>query len=201
MDVIADFPADAQAPEPVQQREALLDHPSVHAQPGAVFLSSTRDERCDALGSHQLAILVMVIATIGVDRVWALAWTPRPATHRGDRLNQGHELSDVVAVAAGQRDLQRDTVRFGDQMMLRASSGTVDRARSGFGPPFMARRCEPSITALDQSSSPAAFSSASTDSCNRCQTPASFQSRSRRQQVIPDPKPNSWGKNSYGMAV
>src|ERR1043165_5992050 len=32
-------------------------------------------------------------------------------------------------------------------MMLRACSGTVDRARSGFGPPFMARTWEPSITA------------------------------------------------------
>jgi len=30
--------------------------------------------------------------------------------------------------------------------------GAVDRARSGFGPPLRARRCELSITALDQSS-------------------------------------------------
>jgi hypothetical protein len=52
-------------------------------------------------------------------------------------------------------------VRFGDQVMFRASSGTVDRARSGFGPPFVARRCEPSITVRDQSSAPAACSSAS----------------------------------------
>ena len=114
---------------------------------------------------------------------------------------QGHELGDVVAVAAGQRDRQRDPVRFGDQVVLGAGPGTIDRARAGFGPPFIARTCEPSITALEKSSAPAACSSASSDSCSRCQTPASCQSRSRRQQVIPDPKPSSCGKNSHGIPV
>jgi hypothetical protein len=37
VDVVADLPADAQPPEPVQQGEALLDDPAVHAQPGAVL--------------------------------------------------------------------------------------------------------------------------------------------------------------------
>src|SRR5271156_1288796 len=39
-----------------------------------------------------------------------------------------------------------------------------------FGPPFTARTCDPSITALDQSSAPAAFSSASSSSCSCCHT-------------------------------
>ena len=64
--------------------------------------------------------------------------------------------------------------------------------RSGdFGPPFMARKCEQSITARDQSSAPAACSSASMFSCSRVQTPALFQCRSRRQQVMPEPNPSS----------
>jgi len=44
-------------------------------------------------------------------------------------------------------------------------------------------------------------SSASSASCSCCQTPASCQSRSRRQQVIPDPKPSSCGRNSQGIPV
>src|SRR2546421_3856376 len=36
--------------------------------------------------------------------------------------------------------------------VLRARLGAVDRARTRFGPPFTARTCELSITALDQSS-------------------------------------------------
>ena len=117
---------------------------------------------------------------------------PRPAAaapDRRDRLDQGHKLGDVVAVAAGQRDRQRDAVRFGDYMVLGAGPGTAGRARPGFGPPFIARTCEPPVTARDQSSAPAAFSSASSDSCSRCHTPASCQSRGRRQQVIPSRTP------------
>jgi hypothetical protein len=36
---------------------------------------------------------------------------------------------------------------------------------------------------------------------SRCQTSALFQSRSRRQQVIPDPQPISRGRYSQGMPV
>jgi hypothetical protein len=38
-------------------------------------------------------------------------------------------------------------------------------------------------------------------SCRRCQTPGPFQSRSRRQQVMPEPKPNSCGRNSQRIPV
>jgi hypothetical protein len=94
-------------------------------------------------------------------RVRPSSRAPAATAYWRDALDHRHELGDVVAVAAGQRCLQRDAVRFGDQVMFRASSGTVDRARSGFGQPFMARKCEPSITVRDQSSTPAACSSAS----------------------------------------
>ena len=143
----------------------------------------------------------MVIAAVGVDPIRALAGPATAATHRRDRLDQGHELGDVVAVPAGQRDRKRDSVRFSDQVVLGAGPGTIDRARAGFGPPFKARTCDPSITALEKSSAPAAFSSASSDSCSRCHTPARCQSRRRRQHVIPDPNPSSCGRNSYGMPV
>ena len=179
----------------------LLHHPAVGAQPRAVRGAAAGDHGRDALLPYLLAVLVVVVAAVSVDPVRALTGPPAAAAYRRDRLDQGHELGDVVAVAAGQRDRQRDAVRFGDQVVLRAGPGTVDRARAGFGPPFIARMCEPSITALDQSSAPAAFSSASSDSCSRCHTPASCQSRSRRQQVIPEPKPSSCGKNSHGIPV
>ena len=37
--------------------------------------------------------------------------------------------------------------------------------------------------------------------CSRSQTPASCQSRSRRQQVMPEPQPISWGSIAQGMPV
>ncbi|CAM5668533.1 hypothetical protein GCM10010378_70310 [Streptomyces viridochromogenes] len=62
---------------------------------------------------------------------------------------------------------------------------------------YLALTCEESTTQRDQPRRAAAFSSASRTSCNRCQTPASFQSRSLRQHVIPDPKPRSLGSYSH----
>lgn len=60
---------------------------------------------------------------------------------------------------------------------------------------------EESITARDQSSwfFDCSFSSSSRRSWS--QTPASFQATRRRQQVIPDPKPSSWGRHSHWIPV
>ncbi|GGY98231.1 hypothetical protein GCM10010385_55180 [Streptomyces geysiriensis] len=68
-------------------------------------------------------------------------------------------------------------------------------------PPFSALTWEESTTQRDQSRRAAAFSSASKISCSRCQTPASFQSRSLRQHDMPDPKPRSLGRYSHWIPV
>jgi hypothetical protein len=139
-------------------------------------------KRADALGLHQGAVLVMVVAAVRehLDRP-----PPGPAAaagHRRDRLDQRDELGDVVAVAAGQRDRQRDTLAVGDHGMLRSGAGPVLGALLG------SRTCELSAADLAQSMASAALSLASSTSCNRCHTQASCQSRSRRQHVIPDPQ-------------
>ena len=53
MDVVADLPADAQAAEPVQQGDGLLDHPAVSSAAGAVRGAAAGDDRLDALGPDQ----------------------------------------------------------------------------------------------------------------------------------------------------
>ena len=139
VDVVADLPADPQPTEPVQQRETLLDDPAVHAQARAMLFAAPGDNRGDPGFPDLLAVLVVVIATVGVDPIRVLAGPATAAAHRRDGLDEGHELGDVVAVPAGQRHRQRDAVRFGDQVVLRARPGTIDRARPCFGPPFSAR--------------------------------------------------------------
>jgi hypothetical protein len=53
VDVVADLPADAQAAEPVQQGDGLLDHPAVSSAAGAVRGAAAGDDRLDALGPDQ----------------------------------------------------------------------------------------------------------------------------------------------------
>ncbi|GAA1294182.1 hypothetical protein GCM10009634_48150 [Saccharothrix xinjiangensis] len=97
-------------------------------------------------------------------------------------------------VAAGENHGEWDARSVGDQVVLGARSTAVNRARSGLRPPFSARTWEESTTARDQSILLAARNSARSKRCSRCHTPASFQSRNRRQHVIPDPKPSSLGQ-------
>ena len=201
MDVVAAFPSDAEPFHAVVPGDRSLDHPPVDAESGAVGLATAGDAWADALGSYRFAVLVVVVGAVGEQFVGASAWSAPTAAHRRDLLDQGQQLGDIVAVAAGQRRAQRDTRALGQDVVLRARSGAVDRARSAFGPRLAARTCEESMTALDQSSFPAACSWASSSSCSRCQTPARFHSSSRRQQVIPDPNPSSWGRNSHWMPV
>ena len=60
---------------------------------------------------------------------------------------------------------------------------------------------EPSTQALDQSSRPAAFSSARRIRCSWSKTPACCQRSSLRQQVCPDPNPSSGGRSCQAMLL
>jgi hypothetical protein len=135
VDVVADLPADAQSPEPLQQRDGLLDHPAVGAQARAVVCSAAGDHRRDTRLADLPAVLVMVIAAVSVDRVRALPGPAAVAAGWRDRLDQRHQLGDVVAVAVGQRDGQRDPVRLGTNHRRR------NRPISPSTPPFS---CAPS---------------------------------------------------------
>ena len=97
------------------------------------------DHGCDPDGPDLLAVDVVVVTPVRVEPVGSAAGSSASAMDWRDGVDQGHEVGDVVAVSSGQCDCQGYAVRFGDQMVLGACSGTVDRARSGFGPPFMAR--------------------------------------------------------------
>ncbi len=120
---------------------------------------------------------------------------------RGDPIDEWDELGDVVAVAGGESGGQRGSLTVADHMVLGARPAAIDwRGACLFAPPF-ARTCELSTTALDQSNAPASCSSSKSTRCRRSQTPASFQSRKRRQHVIPDPQPISCGRSSHGMPV
>lgn len=72
----------AQAPEVVQVCEAALDEPALAAEAGAVGCSAARDHGRDPEGPQEPAVLVVVIATIGQDTVWLLAWLANLAGHR-----------------------------------------------------------------------------------------------------------------------
>jgi hypothetical protein len=119
----------------------------------------------------------------------------------GDRVHQRYQLRDVVSVGSCQRGRQRDAVGIGEDVMLRARFTAIRGIRAGLRPPKTARTDVLSTTARDQSIWSASSSRWSNTQRILSHTPAACQSRSRRQHVIPDPHPISWGRYSQGMPV
>lgn len=126
----------------------------------------------------------------GLRRGW-----PWAACDGRDSIDQGEGLSDVVHVRRSRDDLERGAASVADQVVLAARLPPVDRRRTGVGAPFFARMWEPSTHARDQSSSPAAFSSASRTWWSWSNTPAFCHRSKRRQQVCPEPNPSSGGRS------
>jgi hypothetical protein len=101
-------------------REAAFDDPALSSEPGAVLGAAPSDQRLDPASPQQPTVLVVVIATIGDHDIGFL---PRPPSLTGDGsavqvVQQRQQLGDVVALAAGQRNGERDARRVDEQVVL-----------------------------------------------------------------------------------
>ena len=110
-------------------------------------------------------------------------------------------IMDVVPIGATDQHHQRNTPGVYDDVSLGAKLASV----RGVGPCFLAPRGlgteEPSMLARLQSIWSCSRKRVSMAWCNCSQTPAAFQSRRRRQQVMPLPYPSDWGSSCQGMPV
>ena len=150
--------AGAEPAEVVKPGEATLDDPALPPQPRPVLGLAARDLRLDPARPEFATVLVEVIATVGQESLGTLSRPPDLAADRFEAVDERQKLGDVVAIAAGQRDGQRDADGVGQQVVLGAGAGTIDRRGASRAPPSRARIWLPSTTAADQSIRPAAFS-------------------------------------------
>jgi hypothetical protein len=128
------FVAGAQASQVVQPRERALHDPPLAPEMRAVLDAAAGNHGLDAARPQLAPVLVVVIATVGQDAIGALARPADLARDRADRVDQRQQLGDVVAVAAGQRDRQRNPVAVGQQVVLGAGAGPVNWRGPGLGP-------------------------------------------------------------------
>ncbi len=142
-----------------------------------------------------------VVGLVSVELLGPPAWPPTRALDRLDQLNQWLEQLAVVVVGRGLPVRQRRALPVDQDVLLRPRLPAISWIRPGFGPPFLARKLAESRLARLQSIRSAAPRRSSRTVCSRCQTLARCQSRSRRQQVIPDPQPISRGRYSHGTPV
>lgn len=116
MDVIADLPVDAQAAEPVQARERALDNPTLGTEAGTMLGAAAGDDRLHAEVPDEPTVLVVVVTAVPKYGVRAAARSAALASHGRYCLKQWDELGDIVAVAAGRSDRERDACGVRDQV-------------------------------------------------------------------------------------
>lgn len=201
MDLVAAVVADEEAFEVVEPGKGAFDDPAHLAEAGAVRGLAARDHGRDPSSAEEPSVLVVVVASVGIDTVWSRAWPSDAALDRRHAVKQRDQLGDVVAVTAGNRERERDPGGIDQEVVLRSGSAPVHWARARFGAPFFAWMWLPSTTARDHSISPAWCNRTSNSVCNSSHTPACCHSSSRRRQVAPEPNPSSNGRCRHAIPV
>ena len=108
------------------------------------------DFGCDPASPDETAVLVEVVAAVGEQPSGSVAWSAAQATDAGNGVQQWHELCDVVAVSAGQRDSERRAVSVDDQVVFASGPGRAGPGRPAkvrYVPPLRALKWEASIAA------------------------------------------------------
>jgi hypothetical protein len=193
VDVGTPLVADRQPTHLVQVRERALHDPAVSPQTCARVHAAAGDPGESAASAERAPGLREVVRFVRVQLGGPALRSSRPAPHRTHGVDQLREAGDLVAVRRREELGERDALAVGDEVALRARARSVRRIGPGrlLGDrslPF-ARMMEASTTARSQSRHSAPFSRAGSTCRSRSQTPAWCQSRSRRQQVIPEPQP------------
>lgn len=201
MDVQLALVTDCQSPEPVEPREAALDYPSMLAEFLTGFEAPSGDAGLHLTTMARAAAATVVVGLVGMQLVRSASRTAALARNRRDSVEQVFEGHAVVDVGPGQDERERDAPAVGNQVTFGAGPAAIRGVRTCRGTPLFAAMDELSTQARLQSMRSASRSRRSNSRCRRSHTPAACQSRSRRQQVTPDPQRISAGSISQGIPV
>jgi hypothetical protein len=198
MDVLASFIANGETAEAVEPRQGALHHPAISSQALADVHAAAGNPGHDGAPPAFRAAATMVISLVGVQFGRAASRATGSMPHRRHGIERGCEHQAVVPVSPTQADPERCACPVDHNMALRARFAAIRRVRAGGCAPFLAAMDEESSAARLQSSLLASARRSSRMRCRRVHTPATCQSRSRRQHVMPE-QPISAGSISQGM--
>jgi hypothetical protein len=201
MNIITTFITNSQSTKLVQPGKCTLDHPAKDSQPTAVFRSAFCQNRIYTQFTQRISMGLTVISSVTLKTIRSLTRTTHLACNWRNRLNQRQKLSNIVAVSSSNFYRERDTVGIGDNVMFRPQFPSIRRIRTRFRPPKTARTEAESTTAREKSNLSFSRRLLSRMWCILSHIPAFCQSCRRRQQVMPEPQPISFGIYCQGMPV
>jgi hypothetical protein len=130
--------SDEQPFEVVEPGEGALDDPAGAAEPGAVFGLAAGDLGLDSSLSELATVLVVVVAAVGGDALGSAARAADASCDWRDAVEEGDQLGDVVAVAAGECPGEWESARVDQEVVLGSGPSAINRARARLGAPFFA---------------------------------------------------------------
>ena len=201
MNRVVSFVAELEPAVLVQPALGTLHDPTVLSKPAAVCGPAAGQPRSGTPAAQRPPVRLGVVSAVAQQFVEPPPRPAAPAADGADRVDQRQQLRHVVTVGAGKGERHRRAAGVGEQVVFGAVFPAVHGALSRFFPPCMARTEVESTTPRDQSILSAPFNSHSAFRRSRSHTPARCQSRSRRQQVMPDPQPISLGRYSHGTPL
>ena len=180
MNVSSTIEAYAKTTKVVEPRVSLFNDPSEHAQPNAMFSAASRDHRFDAAFAQSSTMRIAIVAAIGVDDLWSLKWSTARATDRGNRVDERHQLGDVVAVRVAEDSADGNAIDVYKDVVLRTGSQAIRGGRASFSSAPTTRTDRESTATDERSICPASRNLSGSNSCSRSNTPTLRQSFSRR---------------------
>jgi hypothetical protein len=200
MDIRSFFIANSQTSKLMKPTVRTFHNPPINAQAAAILGISFGEHRFDAASSQSLAMGFGIIRAIALRSLGPSSLAAFAANLR-NRIDQRDQLRHIMSVGSRHRRRHGDAVGIGKYVMLRPGFAAIRGIGARLRPPKTARTDVLSTTTRDQS-----ICFASSNLCSNTprifsHTPPSCQSRSRRQQVMPDPQPISLGRYSQGMPV
>jgi len=201
MDTRPAFVSHVETTKSMQPRHRALDDPARASEPAAVGPSAFGQLAGDAALFELVTVRLGVVGAVALDEPRLTQRPAGTAAQRRDAVHERQQLRHVVPVRGREARDNRNPVGVGKNMMFRPGLTAIGRVRSSFFPPRSARREELSTTARARSSRPRRRNSISKTRWSRFHTPARCHRTSRRQHVLPDPQPISFGSIFHGMPL
>jgi hypothetical protein len=200
-DVEAALVADGEPAEAGEPSQRAFDHPAVKAQPLRALDPAAGDAGHDTSAPRDPAAAIVIVPFIGVQLARPLPRPPGALPDRRHGIEQRLEKAAVVDVRGAEQERERDAARVDQDVTFRAGLAAVGRVRADAFAPFLAGKEALSSEQRPKSTAFARPSRSSSARWSRSKTFAACQSRSRRQQVMPEPQPIALGRLAHGMPV
>ncbi len=201
MDIEPSFETNAYLSKAGKPSVRALNHPPVTAQALPALDALAGDPGPYAAPLQILPTSAAVVSLVGMQLVGALTRPAIQATYRGNRIQGGFECDRVMSIRPCYGDGQGNASGIDYEVPLAPEFAAIRRARPGLFAPRGLGTLAPSMLARLQSIWSCSRSRTSMARCSLSHTPSACQSRRRRQQVMPLPKPSSWGRSSHGIPV